>query len=481
MAPSVNDLPDWAFRWTSKGRGLRQQLDDLAEHHRKEIDPRDNQETCPPEHEILTWHGAYVVEAYGPSHVDSLIAAVDRLGWNRADQPGEVPLGEWLAKSREDSSSGAHFPLNSIGPTRTVGSRAHVAELPNGIDHGRGLFIQVSPGLTLLIGLFGFDEATSARVDGVLRTDFRSTPEGSLRNWTLESVSNLKIDAVASERRKLLDLAGHFIQANLPGAFSTDLGRPLPACEIITTEKLKPFKGRTKPGRCDYAWVLGFDHSLHAWKSGQLTGFRFTLPGAMRAPMAVLVGRNKAVCRGLHPSDGTERDRILNHLWLGLDGTVGTLACYELLNGYHRLLAGVRDTRTSGDSSTRRSVMQLSRARQALLVDASDARTLAEELIGLADRPERYGLRRFMTDFQASDPRIWEEPTSLHTTLTRSITEEAEALLRIEERVRDNLIIDSNLSAAAGNLRVQVTVIRLTIVLLVLTIVQIWLAATGGA
>jgi hypothetical protein len=96
------------------------------EWHRRELDPRDNEDTSPPADERIETCCIWVAECYPPSHAAALVSGLKRLGWDEW-RPMDVYGGELVPRSTSSSTQ------------RRTGSRV--------FDHGpRAAFIAVPTG-----------------------------------------------------------------------------------------------------------------------------------------------------------------------------------------------------------------------------------------------------------------------------------------------------------------------------------------------
>jgi hypothetical protein len=308
----------------------------------------------PPEDESLEWQGVCVVEAYGPSRVRGLLEGVERLGWNRK-QLGDVrdsTLGEWIVRSRGSSLGAGFSPITLTRERpRFGGAGSYQAPLPPGIDHARGFVLAPTPALTVFVLFCVFEDVPAGAIEVILRETFQTEQERFDTGWRTHTAANRKLDALRAERQRLRECAGDFLRSHLPGAFTLDLERELPACEVVTTTIRRPFERSKADLRTLHHpfWMLGFDHETGAWRSEDMAGFSLHLPnGFSRSPALVLAGRHDEVFAGIDSSyGGGDRERFANYLHLRLYGLVALWASYQLLRGYHAVLASARDLERS--------------------------------------------------------------------------------------------------------------------------------------
>jgi hypothetical protein len=204
--------------------------------------------------------------------------------------------------------------------------------------------------------------------------------------------------------------------------------------------------------------------------SQRIGGSRFS-----QSPALVLAGHAGALA-GIDSSYGSsERDRLSGYLHMRLDGLMALWASYEVLSGYHAVLGSARDLGVAQTGRATAALRRLSKVRDELLVGAADARTLAEELAAAAEDRRTFDWL-LEVDFKAVEPEGWRD-SSLKATLLASVKEEAASLQRTEARVRDDLVVDSGVLGAAGNLRLQRSVAWLTWILVVIGVLTVALVA----
>jgi Tn3 transposase DDE domain len=470
--------PAWR-RFSKQRRELERSLQRSLEYQWAERDPEDNAASTPPSEERLRWHGVYVFEAYGPSHVGQLIRDVGRLGWNRERSTIDgSTLDEWIAASRGRSIAGSYYPLMlSRDGVGVGGTGVYKAPLPDGVDHARGVILNLTSAVTVVVLFFVFDDDLGLLIDRVLRKPYVSFGERVDRGWVIHTAANQRLDAAAAARRQLRNTAAGFFRDHLPGAFARDLGRDLPACEVMTAAAWRPlWQPAHDPGgrATGYGWLLGMNSDTEAWEDEHLAGFRLQLPSAMsRTPAMVLAGRHDEAFASIDGSYGGPTNAGLgSYLFMRLDGLVALWGSYELLAGYHALLSAARDVKVGVPARTSTTLSRLDRVRDELLGRAADARTIAHELDEAADAQRSSFTRLREVAFTPVCEQLWQEP-DLDRTLLNSLRTEGRAVRRTEEQVRQNLTVDSGALSAAANLRLQRSVSRLTWVLIVIGIVTI--------
>ena len=89
-------------------------LDDLDQFYRNE-DSKQNADTTPPEDEFIDLSCAWAVEFYTPAHIDSLVSAFSRLGWDHEDGGNlSNDPAAWLKDLRQRQHGGAWLNLGII-------------------------------------------------------------------------------------------------------------------------------------------------------------------------------------------------------------------------------------------------------------------------------------------------------------------------------------------------------------------------------
>jgi hypothetical protein len=161
-----------------------------------------------------------------------------------------------------------------------------------------------TPGLTLVVLLFLFEDDLAGQVEETLRREFHTRQERIEGGWRTYTAGLQKPEAVRAQREQLRAKGAEFFRSHLPGAFASDLNRELPACEVMTTARARPFEQpeeRRSPGWLDYLRVLGLNRGHDAWHADDLPGFRLELPGgfSLNPPVGPVKGPVKG--RGCPP------------------------------------------------------------------------------------------------------------------------------------------------------------------------------------
>lgn len=451
---------------------------------RERLDPGDRAASTPPDDESLLWHGVFVAETYGPSHIPGLLRSIEKLGWDRAQSPAtKDSLRDWILSSRSQAVGGGFWPLNL---TREGGTGVDTqvfggTPLPHGVAFARGLVLTPTPALTVLVLFFAFEDEPASRVEEVLRERTVSEGRRVASGWVIESVPNVRLDRVAEVRRQLRAL-GDFLSEFLPGACAIDLDGEHPACEVVTTERWDPLEPDSRhteqtSGR-SYLWVIGLESSLRSWTASGFDGWRLELPDVLtRSPAMILCAKaDRVTGPGSKADPGSPTEQVSSLLFHQGEGVIALWACTELLSGYGALLGRIRDEVREEARGLRAGLTRLRELRHRLLGDAADARTLAEELTRAVDEGSTQPWCVEL-DFAPLQPDYWKDGR-LHELLLREIGGGAKVVVAAERQVRADLELDSQVGSAMANLQSQRWARALTALLGVATIglgaYQIW-------
>lgn len=425
---------------------------------RSHRDADDLAETTPPLDERITWHGVMLAEAYGPSHIGGLLEGLNRLGWDAPrDYWFEHALPEWISRTRARPSGGGFFPLSLHRGTSTSSqSGVYGAPLPNGVDFARGQVLHLTPALTLIVLFFAFEDDVARSVENGLRIPIRSEGRRTANGWTVDTVANRRQDDVVEARMTLRRLAGRFFADHLPGAFSTDLAVEHPACEVVTTSLWDPAELETRTSKeMGYLRTLGIAGSLNVCRSESMDGWTLDLPDSIRGSSSLLLAGNlsRVTGPGTHVNPGPPTSQVSDALFHRFEGLMALWGCTETLRGYGGLLATTRDQLLAQAEGSTANIRRLRGVRRRLLGDAADARTLAEELAGLAAHDDAWRWPDAVT-FEPVRNDLW--PYASMTELIRSeITRQAKVVSASERRLRADLVADTDAVGAIANLRAQ--------------------------
>jgi hypothetical protein len=371
------------------------------EWHRRELDPRDNEDTSPPADERIETCCIWVAECYPPSHAAALASGFKRLGWNEW-RPMDVNGGDlvgWSEQQRTHPYSGAWINLGQIvregDKKRSIVSDERIAELPEGVMHAYAYVRSLLPSLTVLTVQFVLDDHGAESLEEAARDTFETRVEerDGVRNFA--NVGNQKREAAHEARAELRIRCCDWFREHLPGLFSSGEGETsFPRCEFVVFDKARPFERLPGGGRKDYLWPLGMGGLPDVYEGSTLPGVRLGFPSPIDKDRLALV---LAARRDEMPSDEYFRSyggkyRSGMSLWLREDseGLMAVWALNAMLRAYERRLAELRDSIGEIDvQDPQGAAEKVQRAQSRLVLLSTDLLPLTSEVIDLCEK-EKY-------------------------------------------------------------------------------------------
>jgi len=451
---------------------------DEAAFHR-EVDERENDETTPPKNERVGRPAVMLAECFVGGDLERLTAGLSRLGLREASLFGANDYFAWADGVRRGSSSGSWTRAGSFyrvdTERRWMGDRP--AQMPEDFDRISLRAHAPTPAVVVLTAVFELAFDAASALDDELRTRryLRLERSGNLTHFL--SARHRKLDALATERSRVLASAQSWLEANLPGTLIEDFGgRDVPAVEFITTRLAVPTEVDDKgdaESRADrfngYCGLLGLDTDLDAWESERLRGWRLIEPSMRQST----VGRRTLLLWSTEDPGfqytGQESSRR-SEVTLDPNATpkfqdfFGPLlvrwALVRLVEAYEESLAQLRDTLTgSGHGQVRR----LSRATEIIASTSFDASIVGREVADLAQR-DRAWMWDVLPFAPASEWRRDHGELDFMVLVGQRTAERCEWVVDLESRLRDQIIATTNLQAAKRNLALQYQVLGLTVI-----------------
>ncbi|MEU8349770.1 hypothetical protein [Streptomyces sp. NPDC048845] len=397
----------------------------------RDSDDRDNLRYRIPADESVHLGGVIFMEAFTPSVVSHLYAAIENL-------PGLDPdkMRKHLARIRESRSSARSGGWESIGVVRRPGEPIFTEgfndpNLPEGVAAVWLKLHYVLPSLVVLVATFTVEEPVGDLSD-ILRTDYRTEsrnrriamsghfsrirsriPWARPRSFSVLHSLHMpqfqKRDACEGRIFGLEDLCWRWLSRNFPGRFSRENQGNRPSVRIFLTEKSDPFD------RDAHALsLLGLgSSSLEVWKSSDIPGWGLSLSSGIinddrrRFRAIVAARRSDAVLRG---SAGGEEESawVLTQQFHNYQSDLmirWAMSC--LLSVYADTLSELRDSAATKPLIPR----PVRRARildEYLLGDGLDASTVASEIRNLTEDVHRF--RRGVVEYFESRDNLLSRP-----------------------------------------------------------------------
>lgn len=417
-----------------------------------------------------------MVEIYLGSHAPVLKQSFERLGWTE-DSPGlgSINAEEWLA----DARAGYGLSWTRLGFFRPRGAKlfptATPIDLPESFAFLHMGLVQLGPGVTALIANFALAEDEQSCLERAIRE--APAARGELAGhggYRILSPELVKAERVAAERARIRGEAASWIRGNLPGAFSTRAVDP-PTWDLITTTR----EDLVKEFRDSFGWqdALGF-RGAERWKftSGDRDDPELAMPISFMdesSPAPTFFGLHRDLIDGLGTGYGDSVYSLVQSLDDGLQYLLPLWATVRAVETYDRELSATRDQRLpkrAGYGATR---LQLAQLREVILPTIRDMVTLEGLGKWLSDDQLGKRLQDRSVDLR---PSRRSSDGSLLSLLTRRLADQSSLVREKADNDTKSLQAYSETLVASSNLRLQLTVLFLSVVVAVLTIVTVVLA-----
>jgi hypothetical protein len=458
------------------------------EWHRREVDPRDNEETTPPDDEAIETYCIVVTECYPPSHAAALISGLKKLGWDRkqpSDLYGDEVTG-WLERVRGRPYAGAWLNLGHVvrkeERRRFGGIDERIAKLPAGVDYAYAYVRNLLPSLTVLTIQFVLDDQAARSLEETVRATFETHVEERDGVHHFTTVGNQKKEATYKTRAELRARCCSWFWEHIPGLFSAGEDETsFPRCEFVVFDKAKPFE-RPAGGQNDYLWPLGMGHIPDAYEGSTLPGVRLGLPSPFdEDQLALVLGAKKDEM----PSEedfqmygGRDRSGISHWLYDYAEGLMSVWALNAMLRAYERRLAGLRDGVGEIDvQDPEGAAEKVQRAQTQLIGLSTDLLPLTSELTDLCEK-EKYFLE-LVPEFESLIEYPWGR-LKFGEVYREDLSRRAARAQELEGELREVVMTVGSVVGAISqerssraNLRLQGRLTFLTWVLVFLTVVLV--------
>ena len=448
--------------------------------HYKERDPKENQDSTPPDHEFVDLICLWAVEFYTPAHTDDLVDNLKRLGWGDGDSRGDSsnPIA-WVEGLRRHHYGVGWMNLGMLTPRESepvIGGLSHNVHLPSNVKYALAGIYSLTPSLIGVVVCFVFEEPSSGLFDKTFRADRSTYVTRTGTGWRFHGPADQKRDGVTQIRADLSQLAADWFSKNLPGLFSSGLlNGEIPTCELIATRVAEPFPSHTSGARhlFEYSGLLGIGRALDIWQHKDDSGLKLKLPDdGERGPRyhAILAIResNANGCQGNDVANQTTRDK-LHELDLVIPNCLSVWAILPMLEGYTKHIKQIRDSTTLRPKKSKDAVRILETLRSHVSYSVDIAAVAAE----LATSRDALSNFNFLAGEFKARPEGSSPSKSLDWYLTRGIRDRANWLLRTDRALRDQLTQYGSLLGTAENVRLQKTIGCLTWVLVVFGVATI--------
>jgi len=434
-------------------------------------DEEENRETEIPPGEHIKTRSLWVVEAYTPTSFGNLQAGLSKLGLLEF---GISNLQQWIEQARQGSHQGWHnlgpiFPINSNVP---FGKKAI---LPSGVRHLDGYVFQLLNSITCVVLQFVFDEQTEQLLEVPMNKKYTTYIEKQGKVEVIMGPREQKQRAILDIKKELRQKCYYWIKDNIPGFFSGGiLDDHFPTCEFITLDKANPCNCAASDGYLD---LIGLNDPLGVWHSQGDLGLVLKTPlfGDSEFSNLILAGNTFEILsdRELSFSGGRNTFGFTNWLSLGFTKVVCLWGLNMLLVAYEKKISKLRDSVASLDlSDLKKSVRFIEELQKNLFIIENEFPYFAAEYRGFCENERNF--KRDVIDFKTTLGSTNEE-IYLFEMIRKTSLGRLARLLKMLEDLRRAVTISSQTINTKSNLRIQRSILWLTVVLVVLTVVNILL------
>jgi hypothetical protein len=435
----------------------------------------DNRSTVPPAGEHLLWPALWMVEVFLPTHAEGLARSIKALGWDQEGGMGRSDALKWLREARASGGPSTVSPGSFLSPRPLAAGMVALApriEIPETFRSLGPTFIQLGPGVTVLVARFTLAEQERSGLEDALREPAKARAQA--RGWTGHHVSPasvVRLERLGDARERVRRSAAGWMGDNLRGVFA-ERGSEPPSWDLITSER-EPL---SPPGLAHGDWRqgLGLGFGGDRWTFDPANeDLVLATPGLRDAskPKPTFFGlRSKLIeeVPGTHPDlDGAvhmlaEQATPIMALW----GVVDAVREYDVA------LSEPRDRpRVSRESygSTRRYLEQI---RSGVLPAARDLATV-QSLAEFLDEP----ISQHWFAFNSANPTLIADGPArqlLGWLRERLVGQVGRARTHADE-VTGAMRVYGEVLVASSNLKLQRRLQALTFVLAILTAAGVWI------
>jgi hypothetical protein len=440
----------------------------------RERDEADRPLFLPSPEELIQQRIVWVADAYGPTQAERLVAGLHATGID--PMVGSTRASDLVQRLRADRSPLGQVFLGTIVPPGARGLNVTRAELPAGALLALPTITVMGGSLTVLAVGFLLDRESGLGVDRALRTEYRTQLDGV----TAQGISyglpiDLQRNAVTAARKQLRRSLAAWIQDRFPGAFGLQPGGELPAVELLThrtDEALGSDAGREWPS----SLMLEESSFWHHVKWPDIFMIEGRDQGEDRYALRLRARESAILPTPERAGEALDDDRwrqLVKRLNRGLEGTMPLWVATCLMRDYDSQLTAMRDIPAAVGIGPKETGRRLTEAQRQLAI-ASEARAVAADVARWRN-PLHYA-RFFGDDWGYASPELesmgGEGPGPVrrprwHEVTSNRCPESAKIVLKGEKRVRQRLLVESELLGVGAGLRVQ----RLTLTVAILALI----------
>lgn len=463
-------------------------------------DKRENDETRLPEGESIHLAGLVLVEAFTPSSISKLYAALEWLPPQRAD-----PRTDWrdmLRRSRTTGETG----WQNLGAVRRPGRGWHAMgrtdpDLPQGVE---AVWLSVHyemPSVAIVVATFCLNE-DEGDLSPLLRREYHTRsydlrvnidgPLGRVRArvpWARPEKygMSMRVDGPSDQKRKAcFDLVNDFesrcaawFRDRFPGRFALSGHEARPRLRLFVTQEAEPLLDDSPALR-----VVDLDEPYNVWRSsGSLSGWSLAPDAYSRGDAAEgrfivrMAARRRDAARAQNGESGESKWYLVQRFATYQTTLASKYCLWALVSLYAERLALLRD-RAGGKGRQRRPVSEARALDDYLSEDGLDVATVVPDLRKLVERPDRFELH--FPDYvgerrssRASADRPAQEPEYFAAALRERMEMQATRLERDTQSTTAVIRASADLRQAISNARLQRFVLTLSLLALIVAIVSL--------
>lgn len=491
-APSV-DIPrtNWWQRPTI--RSIRRTRDRKTPSWSTALSQSENAGTRLADGEAVHLGALILVEAFTPSTVSNLYAALDRLPTDHKRRSG-TDWREQVRRSRTSGEGGA-IDMAKLRSSSEFAPGDVYSELPPGV---RGVSLTLHylvPSVAIVVATFILDDS-AADLSPLLRQDhdvsvrdtfvhvsppacaqdgpwaalLRGMPWARPAKATVVSLAVLPDET--KERRCQAFIAEQesaclgWFETWFSGRFTKDKSPLRPFIRVLLTEQAAPFADE----RRDLAPV-GLDQNKDVWRAPEhMSGWVLALSGSsdqewQPQARAVFAARRREATRAPAKDDGSPWWDSFSSLHESL---IATIALSQLVGLHAERLAGLRD-RVASKRRFRHPVAEARQLDEYLLRDGLDVATFVADLDVLTDEAESGNFDSAMPPYVREMPDV--DPERLSETLRQQLRATSAQLQLDTDATTRQIVASAELRQAITNTRLQRIVVMISLVALIVAVI----------
>lgn len=369
--------------------------------------------------------------------------------------------------------------MGFISPPSATGAFSdYTAPLPSGVRMAMPILMSLTPSLTASVVAFLFDDDVAVSLEEPLRKEYSTytQKDPQLRFWHVirfiltgrPNILAARIHFPDMIRREALKTCLHEIEDScmkwvrdcLPGAFASLPGSRAPSAALLVTEKVRPLSAEACAIRAFDG--LALNRYYDAWESTEWPGARLVLPrGWDYEGSRLLFACRRHDAFPANPSyhDTASNATIVQRAHDHIYGLLSRWTITCLLDSYHEALSALRD-RTAHDGRYR-PIRDLKKLRKLVRTTLYDICSCTQEIAEFSEIEHRYRFNVLEMSYVRAVPG---GVPDLLCGFRESQKKRAQQVERDAAILQTMLSTSSDLSQTISNIRIQRTIVILTIV-----------------